>query len=250
MRFSGYADNAAARSDAAYKRGHDIADRIPLGQPILVGHHSERRALRDAERIDSAMGTSIREGEKAAHWDNRAKAATNWEKFRNNPGVTLRRIQKKEADLRAVERRLNDESNKQYPDYIQEQERQRAELIEELDYWREVIAEAERNGFKVWGTADFTKGDFALYQGAWYEVLRVNAKSLTIPHIHNGIGRKVVRKGDGHPPGASPFLGRSRSSCRFQVWHPTGQPTPGCRPLVFHAPDLRILLGYFCRFWV
>lgn len=32
----------------------------------------------------------------------------------------------------------------------------------------------------------------------WHEVLRVNAKSLTIPHIRNGIGRTVVRKGEGH----------------------------------------------------
>jgi hypothetical protein len=32
-----------------------IADRIPMGQPILVGHHSERRHRRDLDRIDRNM---------------------------------------------------------------------------------------------------------------------------------------------------------------------------------------------------
>ncbi len=44
-------DDAAARLDQA----HRIADMIPLGQPILVGHHSERRHRRDLDRIDSNM---------------------------------------------------------------------------------------------------------------------------------------------------------------------------------------------------
>ncbi len=31
---------------------------IPPGQPILVGHHSERRTRRDAQRIENGMKTS------------------------------------------------------------------------------------------------------------------------------------------------------------------------------------------------
>lgn len=40
--------------EAAAKAGA-IADRIPMGQPILVGHHSERRHRRDLDRIDRNM---------------------------------------------------------------------------------------------------------------------------------------------------------------------------------------------------
>lgn len=42
-----------------------LADQIPLGQPILVGHHSEAHARRDRDRIDNGIRNSI-EHEKMA----------------------------------------------------------------------------------------------------------------------------------------------------------------------------------------
>jgi len=50
-RFRDYSANRAEDADQARKGVSAIADNIPLGQPILVGHHSERRARRDAEKI-------------------------------------------------------------------------------------------------------------------------------------------------------------------------------------------------------
>ena len=50
---------------------------IPLGQPILAGHHSEGRHRRDIGRIDSLMGKSIeadREAESMAHRADAAEA--------------------------------------------------------------------------------------------------------------------------------------------------------------------------------
>jgi DNA repair exonuclease SbcCD ATPase subunit len=46
-----WAAGRRVKSEAAWKRSHDLAAQIPLGQPILVGHHSEKRARRDQERI-------------------------------------------------------------------------------------------------------------------------------------------------------------------------------------------------------
>lgn len=50
-----WAAGREARSEAAFNRARVVADGIPLGQPILVGHHSEGRHRRDIERIDSGM---------------------------------------------------------------------------------------------------------------------------------------------------------------------------------------------------
>lgn len=47
------AATAGASAAALSKRASAIADMIPFGQPILVGHHSERRHRRDASRIDA-----------------------------------------------------------------------------------------------------------------------------------------------------------------------------------------------------
>lgn len=113
---------------------------------------------------------------------------------RSGPDEVLRRIEKLEADRRRVQRsrkRCTPGSG-----YAHELDRQLAELNDQLDHWRVVLARHEAEGFKVWSRADFTKGDFVQYRGTWYEVLRVNPKSVTIPHIFNGVGRNVVCRGD------------------------------------------------------
>lgn len=107
----------------------------------------------------------------------------------------LRRIDKLEADLRRVLRSLN--RCTPGSGLAEELTRQRDELDEQLVHWRGIIAQAEAEGFKVWTREDFTRGDFVLYRGTWYEVLRVNPKSVTIPHLPSDAGRDVVRKGDG-----------------------------------------------------
>lgn len=50
-----WATKAAQRSTESFNKAHDLVANIPMGQPILVGHHSERRHRRTLERSDSAM---------------------------------------------------------------------------------------------------------------------------------------------------------------------------------------------------
>ncbi|MYX39001.1 MULTISPECIES: hypothetical protein [unclassified Streptomyces] len=123
-----------------------------------------------------------------------AVASADYEKHRRSPGVTLRRIDVKEADLRRVERQqirtlrclVEDVARTdQIAESWEELGRRHGELAEEIGYWREVIAEAEANGVKIWSRDDFTKGDFVRSGGTWYEVLRVNPKTLTVPYTLN-----------------------------------------------------------------
>ena len=179
-KFDEWAANASARAESAWKAGHRIADGIPFGQPILVGHHSERRARRDAERIDSAMRQSIDQTKKAARHAERAAAAGAFKAYRTDPARTLRRIETLETELRRVCAAFN----APWCSLAEAPTAQRRDdmtvrcddLMETLEYWREVIADAEADGFKVWGPDDFTKGDFALYSGSWYQVGRKPGK--------------------------------------------------------------------------
>lgn len=59
----------AAESGEARRR---MSDRIPMGQPILVGHHSERRHRRDIKRIDQAFSKQHEAYEKAQQLERRA----------------------------------------------------------------------------------------------------------------------------------------------------------------------------------
>ncbi|GAA2242193.1 hypothetical protein GCM10010232_31580 [Streptomyces amakusaensis] len=197
-RFAGYADNAARHSEAAWKASHEISERFAFGQPIIRGHHSEPRALRDRARMDTSMRKSISEGDRAQHWADREKAAANYEQLRTNPGRTLRRLDTLRADLRAVEKWQRGESAKGHSRNPDDPELtiRHEELTEEIAHWEQVIKDAEAKGFKVWTRADFKRGDFVLHRGTWYEVLRVNPKSVTIPHISNGTGKSIVRTAD------------------------------------------------------
>ena len=46
-----WAEGRKAKAETSREGARQIADAIPFGQPILVGHHSEKRARRDADRI-------------------------------------------------------------------------------------------------------------------------------------------------------------------------------------------------------
>lgn len=67
-----WAQKAGKRSDAAYAQSSNIVSGIPLGQPILVGHHSEGRARRDMERSNNAMSRSCAESKLAKHHESKA----------------------------------------------------------------------------------------------------------------------------------------------------------------------------------
>src|SRR5688572_639989 len=74
-RFEGYHERRSQDAEQARRGVAAIADNIPLGQPILVGHHSERRARKDAQRIEDGMRKTIKLWETAQYWTRRAEGA-------------------------------------------------------------------------------------------------------------------------------------------------------------------------------
>lgn len=181
-RFAGYAANAQARSVAAGARADQLAAGIPLGQPVLVGHHSQRRHERHLERIQRHDATCVEEGKKARYWDGRADSAENSQRHRENIPTTLRRIEQLEAALRAAERRRAGRTVQ--PAEPTRLDHQITKLTGEIAHWKSQIAAAEKAGAKVWSQADFVKGDWAKDTGGrWHQVLRVNKKTLTVPPL-------------------------------------------------------------------
>lgn len=118
------AERHAAESDARYAASKAISDMIPMGQPILVGHHSERRHRRDLAKIHRDMGKSVEAQREAEHEARKAREAA--------------------ARVSLAER-------KHEPPAI--------------------------------GPDDVSKGDHVRWRGQWFEVKRVNRKTVTVPHI-------------------------------------------------------------------
>lgn len=103
-RFDGYSDRREADATAAREAVSAIADHIPFGQPILVGHHSEARARKDAERIENGMRKAVKMWDTARYWERRAEGALAHAKYKERPDVRHRRIKTIAADKRKQER--------------------------------------------------------------------------------------------------------------------------------------------------
>lgn len=103
-RFETYSDKRANEAKRERDAVSALADGIPLGQPILVGHHSERRARKDAQRIENGMRKAVNLWETSQYWQMRAAGALAAAKYKDLPGVRARRIKTLEAEKRKVER--------------------------------------------------------------------------------------------------------------------------------------------------
>lgn len=178
-RFAAYAANAHRSSDELYEKARRMARTIPPDQPVLVDHSTAGREINFRKRIRKTFDKSFSEAERGKNWERRSAGAASHAAHHEAPTAALRRIDRLEADeLRWTRELANDGMT---AERRSQAEKQLAKVNEQLAHWRSLVAEAERGGFKKWSAADFTKGDYVQHGGTWYEVLRVNTRSLTVP---------------------------------------------------------------------
>ena len=72
VRYEERAERAQAESQQRSDTARQIMSFIPPGQPILIGHHSEKRHRRDLAKIDTNIRKSVEAGQKAQHYERRA----------------------------------------------------------------------------------------------------------------------------------------------------------------------------------
>lgn len=104
-RFEVYSEKRGAEAEGARTAAEQIAGRFEMGQPTLIGHHSERRARKDKERIENAARKAIKLWKTSKYWTARAAGALRHAKYKERPDVRYRRIRTIEADQRHEERR-------------------------------------------------------------------------------------------------------------------------------------------------
>jgi hypothetical protein len=93
----------------AYERAaQELAKAFEWGQPILVGHHSERKARKTQEKLHSASDKAVQASRAVGYWLYRAESVERHANRKNDPRVRARRIKTLLADLRGYQRRIND----------------------------------------------------------------------------------------------------------------------------------------------
>lgn len=73
-RYEARAESTKQESNARHEQARRMGDAIPLGQPIMVGHHSEKRDRNYRGRIDNHMRKSVEADKKAEYYAEKAAA--------------------------------------------------------------------------------------------------------------------------------------------------------------------------------
>ncbi|HEU5155362.1 MAG TPA: DUF3560 domain-containing protein [Streptosporangiaceae bacterium] len=110
-------------------------------------------------------------------------------------------------------------------------------LTEEIGYWKTHVAQLQQHsGVRVWARGDFRKGDFVQSGKRWYEVVRVNPKTLTVATGANTVDLKVITRAN-----TRNALGGPGWTSKLPYYSATGQMTAAQArrrfPDAFPPPD-------------
>ena len=67
-----WAESREKKADQSYERAHDLVKDIPFGQPVLVGHHSEKRHRGVLAKADAAGFKGVEHSKMAEHHASKA----------------------------------------------------------------------------------------------------------------------------------------------------------------------------------
>lgn len=181
QRAQGLARKASAKREASdrYWDSSDASARhFPLGQPVLVGHHSEARHRREQQRMDDLAHKAIAADNEAAELERKARAAA--AAAQPVSKVTLgNRIETLAAEVRKGSTLL-DRCAPGTPSAERVAE-QLAHDIAKLNHarkeWDERVATGE---FIVYSPGQVKAGDLVKINGRWAKVARANPKSCSV----------------------------------------------------------------------
>lgn len=98
-RYEELANKNHIKSKSEFDHSTQLADMIPMGQPILVGHHSERGHRNHLKKIDNAMRKSIEASKKADYYESKVKNLENNYAISQDDPEAIKRLKEKIASL-------------------------------------------------------------------------------------------------------------------------------------------------------
>ena len=98
-RYEELADKNRQQSEERYDAARGIGSRIPMGQPILVGHHSEQGHRADLKRIDNNMRKSIEHNAKARYYEDKAQTIDNDRAIYSDDPEAIQKLKQRLLDL-------------------------------------------------------------------------------------------------------------------------------------------------------
>lgn len=110
-RYEARAEAARVRSDDLYERGSKALSAIPFGQPILVGHHSERRDKNYRAKHRRLLDKSFEESNKTDYYAQKAESVGTGGISSDNPDA-IRKLKEKLCKLTKSHEAIKAENKK------------------------------------------------------------------------------------------------------------------------------------------
>lgn len=203
-RLSERAEREEGKSEDRRATVEQISSGIPFGQPILLGHHSQRCAERDAQRIHRNMAAAIEHEDRARHARHQAQEAQAATGARHSQVTVGNRIEHLAAEVRRAERAIEvhplAEGEQPTPWHTSTLERLAADRAD-LAYWTQLQQEKTEAGeFTSYGPGTVAVGDAVRVAGSWRRVARVNAKSVAVETGYSWTNRVPWHKVTDHRP--------------------------------------------------
>lgn len=162
----------------------NIADGMPFGEPIKIGHHSERAHRRAFERIEANDRASYAARDYAEELARRADAAQRNENSKQGPRAIMRRLDTLKADRRGWIRRLAD-TDKGTAGYARLCRLHIERLSEDIAFQQAKLGDLAASGaFIAWSAETLQRGDQVNVGGSWREVARVNRKGVSVRALY------------------------------------------------------------------
>lgn len=105
-RYREKAEKARQESRQLSRESSSMLEHIPPGQPILVGHHSERGHRKLLERSDRKMAQSVAASEKADYYEHKAEAAESNTAISSDDPEALTKLTEKLEGLQTAQTRM------------------------------------------------------------------------------------------------------------------------------------------------
>lgn len=212
------AERLGAEADSRAQAAHDMAQTMN-GQPIQMGHHSQRRHQRDAARVEGHMRKSIELTDAAEGAEHRAVTAEKHMTHREDPRRVMRRLETLRADLRRAQRNLDGYTTRNLdgqgnPLYVFEHEpatgmhrRQlevdMAHLETQIGYWQAFLdKEIAESRFSPVDLSSIKPGDLIKYWRGWRKVVKVNRVTVSVESGYSWADKVKVDDIFGHQPAA------------------------------------------------
>jgi hypothetical protein len=199
-RLGGYAENAEQRSNQLSTNAVDMLRCLPMGQPILVGHHSEKGHRRLLERSDNKMRRAVEESEKAKNLAWRAKSLAYDVKKMQSLTYLQNQIKKNQHLVNKYKAyqdgrfyinggRYETEKKEVSPETFERYQLKINEYQELVDFYTYKLNERKKElseeGHFVLDASKINKGDLVQYHGQWYPVVKINKLTITILYKWN-----------------------------------------------------------------